>query len=47
METAKANNIAPSAYLRFLFANLPAATTAVEINALLPAHIGNAHLAHA
>ena len=36
IETAKANGVEPYAYLRRVFTDLPAATTLVEIEALLP-----------
>jgi len=36
IETAKANNLEPYAYLRHVFAELPKATTQAEIEALLP-----------
>jgi transposase len=39
IETAKANGLEPYAYLRHLFAELPEATTQVEIEALLPWNI--------
>jgi transposase len=36
IETAKANNLEPYAYLRHVFTELPKATTLAEIEALLP-----------
>ena len=36
IETAKANDIEPYAYLRYVFTELPKATTAEDIEALLP-----------
>ncbi len=39
IETAKANGIEPYAYLRYVFAELPKATTLEDIEALLPGRI--------
>ncbi|MFV1985288.1 MAG: IS66 family transposase [Thiohalomonadales bacterium] len=39
IETAKANGLEPTAYLRFLFTELPNATTVENIEALLPGNI--------
>lgn len=39
IETARANNLEPYAYLRFLFAKLPMANTRTAINSLLPQNI--------
>jgi hypothetical protein len=36
IETAKANNLEPYAYLRHVFTELPKAKTQVDIEALLP-----------
>lgn len=44
IETAKANDLEPYAYLRFLFANLPMATTKEDIKALLPQNIAKTSL---
>lgn len=39
VETAKANEIEPQAYLKFLFENFPAAQTAEDMRALMPQHV--------
>jgi len=39
IETAKANALEPYAYLRYLFTELPKATTVEDIEALLPGTI--------
>ena len=39
VETAKANEIEPQAYLKFLFERFPAAQTTEEIRALMPQHV--------
>jgi len=39
IETAKANGLEPFAYLRYVLAELPAATTLDEVEALLPRHV--------
>jgi len=39
IETAKANGIEPWRYLNHVFEVLPRATSAVEIEALLPRHV--------
>ena len=44
IETAKANGIEPYAYLRFIFAELPKASSDDEIRALLPQHLDRARL---
>jgi len=41
IETAKANNLEPYAYLRHLFTHLPSAQTVDDIEALLPVNIDN------
>jgi transposase len=41
IETAKANNLEPYAYLRHLFTQLPKAQTVEDIEALLPVNIDN------
>jgi len=40
IETAKANRLEPYAYLRYLFTELPKATTVEAIEALLPGNLG-------
>ena len=45
IETAKANGIEPYFYLRHLFTALPAAQTAVQLEALLPLNLDGAGLA--
>ena len=42
IETAKANRLNDYAYLKYVFAQLPAATTQQEITALLPWNIDQA-----
>ena len=44
IETAKANRINDYAYLKLIFAELPAASSAVQLNALLPWNIDRAAL---
>jgi transposase len=44
IETAKANGIEPYAYLRFLFKQLPLATSKAEIRALLPQFVDRSRL---
>jgi len=44
IETAKANNIEPYWYLRYLFKNLPEAMTSEEFKKLLPMNIDRAVL---
>jgi transposase len=39
IETAKANGLDPFAYLRYVFTELPAATTLDEVEGLLPRHL--------
>lgn len=39
VESAKANNVEPSVYLKEVFTKLPAATCAEDIEALLPWNI--------
>ena len=39
IETAKANGVEPFAYLRYVLAELPAATTLDEVEVLLPRHV--------
>ncbi len=39
IETAKANNLEPYAYLRHVFTELPQADTVDSIEALLPGHL--------
>ena len=39
IETAKMNNLEPYAYLRYLFENLPLASTEEEIKMLMPQYI--------
>jgi transposase len=39
-ETAKANEIEPQAYLKFLFERFPAAQTSEDMRALMPQHVG-------
>ena len=43
VQTARANDIEPYAYLRRLFAQLPAAQTIEQIDALLPWNINIQH----
>lgn len=38
-ETAKANEIEPQAYLKFLFERFPAAQSTAVIKALMPQHV--------
>jgi len=40
IETAKANDLEPYAYLRHLFIRLPSAKSIEEIEALLPWNVG-------
>ena len=44
IETAKANGLEPFAYLRYVFAELPAATTLDDVEVLLPRHVDPKHL---
>jgi transposase len=44
IETAKANNLEPYWYLRYLFENMPDAMTAEEFKALLPMYIDKSKL---
>jgi transposase len=39
VETAKANDLEPWAYLNYLFERLPAATSAQALDALLPQNL--------
>ena len=39
VETAKANEIEPQAYLKYLFERFPVAQTTEEIKALMPQHV--------
>ena len=39
VETAKANEIEPQAYLKFLFERFPAAQTTEDMKALMPQHV--------
>ena len=45
IETAKANGLEPYAYLRYIFKNLPLATSEQDLKALLPQHIDPAAIA--
>lgn len=44
IETAKANGLEPYAYLRYLFTQLPKATTVEDVEALLPGNINQDHI---
>ncbi|NLI78286.1 MAG: IS66 family transposase, partial [Candidatus Riflebacteria bacterium] len=44
IETAKANNLEPYAYLRLLFTELPRATSEAERKALLPQYLDRVRL---
>jgi transposase len=44
IETARANNIEPNAYLRLIFTELPRATTDDEIRKLLPQQLDRSRL---
>lgn len=44
IETAKANNIEPDAYLRFLFVEVPKTTSDADLRALLPQHLDRSRL---
>jgi transposase len=44
IETAKVNGLEPFAYLRYVFAELPAATTLDDAEVLLPRHVDPKHL---
>ncbi|MDH3213958.1 MAG: transposase domain-containing protein [Myxococcales bacterium] len=39
IETAKVNGLEPFAYLRYVFPELPKATTLDQVEALLPSHV--------
>jgi transposase len=45
IETAKANGLEPYAYLRYIFENLPLATSEQDLQDLLPQHIDPAAIA--
>ena len=44
IETAKVSGLEPFAYLRYVFAELPAATTLDDVEVLLPRHVDPKHL---
>ena len=44
IETAKANELEPYAYLRYLYTHLPRAASVEDIEALLPGNIDPQHL---
>jgi transposase len=44
IETAKVNGLEPFAYLRYVFTELPAATTLDDVEVLLPRHLDPKHL---
>jgi len=44
IETAKANNLEPYAYLRYIYAQLPRALTVQDVEALLPGNITAEHI---
>ena len=44
VETAKANEIEPQAYLKYLFERFPAAQTKEDMRALLPKYVGKSLL---
>ena len=47
IETAKANDLEPYSYLRFLFDKLPHANSEDDYKALLPNRVDKDHLAYA